>query len=124
MAQLDAKLSLRFFECLAMNKEVRKLNLAHNCIANEGMTACIRALERNSVLRELNVADNWITEEPLAMLLAKLQLDDKRRSIRGLQWLCLTDNSMTERTRLGFRMLSPSLIAVELENEEHRMTSG
>lgn len=126
MSQLDAKLSLRFFECLAMNKALRKLNLAHNCIANEGMTACIRALERNSVLRELNVADNWITEEPLALLLtmAKLQLDDKRRSIRVLQWLCLTDNSMTERTRAAFRLLPPSFIAVELEDEEHRMASG
>ncbi|KAG6584544.1 LRR-containing protein [Phytophthora cinnamomi] len=113
---LDAKKAPRFFACLSVNNTLERLNLAYNRIANEGLVACTRALETNRTLRELNLACNGMTEEPLAMLAAKLHAP-KRSITPTLEWLCLTGNSMTERTRREFLALPQNVIAIELQDK-------
>jgi Ran GTPase-activating protein (RanGAP) involved in mRNA processing and transport len=114
---LDAKRAPRFFACLSVNSTLEKLNLAHNRIANEGLVACTRALESNRTLRELNLAYNGITEEPLAVLAVKLRAP-KRPITPSLEWLCLTGNSMTERTRREYLALPQNVIAIELAEKQ------
>ncbi|KAE9338898.1 hypothetical protein PR003_g11284 [Phytophthora rubi] len=113
---LDAKKAPRFFACLSVNKTLERLNLAYNRIGNEGLVACTRALETNRTLRELNLAYNGMTEEPLAVLAAKLHTP-KRPITPTLEWLCLTGNSMTERTRQEFLALPQNVIAIELQDK-------
>ncbi|KAH7472179.1 Protein NLRC3 [Phytophthora ramorum] len=113
---LDAKKAPRFFACLSVNSTLERLNLAHNRIANEGLVACIRALETNRTLRELNLAYNGMTEEPLAVLVSKLHAP-KRPITPTLEWLCLTGNNMTERTRREYLALPQNVIAIELEEK-------
>ncbi|KAL4172023.1 hypothetical protein KRP22_007198 [Phytophthora ramorum] len=113
---LDAKKAPRFFACLSVNSTLERLNLAHNRIANEGLVACIRALETNRTLRELNLAYNGMTEEPLAVLVSKLHAP-KRPITPTLEWLCLTGNTMTERTRREYLALPQNVIAIELEEK-------
>ncbi|GMF51431.1 unnamed protein product [Phytophthora fragariaefolia] len=113
---LDAKKAPRFFACLSVNSSLERLNLAYNRIANEGLVACTRALETNRTLRELNLACNGMTEEPLAVLAAKLHAP-KRLITPTLEWLCLTGNNMTERTRKTYLALPQSVIAIELQDK-------
>lgn len=117
LSGMDGKVALRFFECLSMNRTLAKLNLAHNRISNEGMMACIKALEANKVLTDLNLTDNLITEEPLALLLQKLR---SPKTSLALKWLCIADNSMTDRTYQAFRTLQMANLTIVLEEEKHR----
>ncbi|GMF28110.1 unnamed protein product [Phytophthora lilii] len=114
---LDAKKAPRFFACLSVNSTLERLNLAHNRIASEGFVACIRALETNRTLRELNLAYNGITEEPLSVLATKLN-SPKRPITPTLEWLCLTGNNMTERTRREYLALPQNVIAIELVEKD------
>ncbi|KAK1930740.1 NLR family CARD domain-containing protein 3 [Phytophthora citrophthora] len=116
-SRLDAKKAPRFFACLSVNSTLERLSLAHNRIGNEGLVACTRALETNRTLKELNLAHNGMTEEPLAVLAAKLHAP-KRQICPTLEWLCLTGNSMTERTRRQYLSLPQNTIAIELEVQE------
>ncbi|KAG7395558.1 Peptidyl-prolyl cis-trans isomerase-like 1 [Phytophthora boehmeriae] len=115
---LDAKAAPRFFACLSVNSSLLHLNVAHNRIGNEGLVACIRALETNKTLRELNLGYNALTEEPLALLASKLRAP-KRTITSSLEWLCLTGNVMTERTRKLYQSLPASVIAVELTDKQN-----
>ncbi|KAF4031937.1 Leucine Rich repeat [Phytophthora infestans] len=114
---LDAAKAPRFFACLSANNTLRRLDLAHNRIGNEGLVACTRALETNRTLRELNLAYNNMTEEPLAVLAAKLHAP-KRLITLTLEWLCLTGNNMTERTRREYLSLPQNNIAIELHDKD------
>ncbi|KAG1701758.1 hypothetical protein DVH05_010252 [Phytophthora capsici] len=114
---LDTKKAARFFACLSVNSTLECLSLAHNRIGNEGLVACTRALETNRTLKELNLAHNGMTEEPLAVLAAKLHAP-KRQICPALEWLCLTGNSMTDRTRRQYLSLPQNTIAIELQEEE------
>ncbi|KAG7376103.1 Peptidyl-prolyl cis-trans isomerase-like 1 [Phytophthora pseudosyringae] len=114
---LDVKKAPRFFACLSANSTLERLNLAHNRIGNEGLVACTRALEINRTLRELNLAHNGMTEEPLAVLAAKLRAP-KRQVTPTLEWLCLTGNNMTERTRREYLALPQNVIAIELQDKD------
>lgn len=116
LSGMDGKIALRFFECLGMNNSLVKLNLAHNRISNEGAMACLKALDGNKTLQDLNLTDNLITEEPLALLLQKLR---SPKCAIALKWLCIAENSMTERTYQAFRSLNTGLTVV-LEEEKHR----
>ncbi|KAG3109763.1 hypothetical protein PI124_g8704 [Phytophthora idaei] len=114
---LDATKAPRFFACLSANNTLQRLDLAHNRIGNEGLVACTRALEVNRTLRELNLAYNNMTEEPLAVLAAKLHAP-KRQITPTLEWLCLTGNNMTERTRRQFLSLPQNAIAIEMQDKD------
>ncbi|OWZ13924.1 hypothetical protein PHMEG_00012673 [Phytophthora megakarya] len=114
---LDTSKAPRFFACLSVNCKLERLDLAHNRIGNEGLVACTRSLETNRTLRELNLAYNGITEEPLAVLAAKLH-SPKRPITPTLEWLCLTGNNMTERTRSEYRSLPLTVIAIELQDDD------
>ncbi|KAF4032106.1 Leucine Rich repeat [Phytophthora infestans] len=114
---LDAAKAPRFFACLSANNTLQRLDLAHNRIGNEGLVACTRALETNRTLRELNLAYNNMTEEPLAVLAAKLHTP-KRLITLTLEWLCLTGNNMTERTRREYLSLPQNSIAIELHDKD------